>query len=46
MNRAAASALDDADLVVFVVEALRWSKEDGFVLERLKQSGPACYRGA
>jgi GTP-binding protein Era len=39
MNRAAASALDDADLVVFVVEALRWSKEDGFVLERLKQSG-------
>jgi GTP-binding protein Era len=39
MNRAAASALEDADLVVFVVEALRWSKEDGFVLERLKQSG-------
>jgi GTP-binding protein Era len=39
MNRAAASALDEADLVVFVVEALRWSKEDGFVLERLKQSG-------
>lgn len=39
MNRAAASALSDADLVVFVVEALRWSKEDGFVLERLKQSG-------
>jgi GTP-binding protein Era len=39
MNRAAASALDDSDLVVFVVEALRWSKEDGFVLERLKQSG-------
>src|SRR5690242_9000369 len=39
MNRAAASALDDSDLVVFVVEALRWSQEDGFVLERLKHSG-------
>ena len=39
MNRAAASALADSDLVVFVVEALRWSKEDGFVLERLQQSG-------
>jgi GTPase len=39
MNRTAASALDDSDLVVFVLEALRWSKEDGFVLERLKQSG-------
>jgi GTP-binding protein Era len=39
MNRAAASALDDSDLCVFVVEALRWSKEDGFVLERIKQSG-------
>lgn len=39
MNRAAASALDDADLVVFVVEALRWSQADEFVLDRLKQSG-------
>lgn len=39
MNRAAASALDDSDLCVFVVEALRWTKADGFVLERIKQSG-------
>jgi GTP-binding protein Era len=39
MNRAATSALDDADLVVFVVEALRWSEADVFVLERLMQSG-------
>jgi GTP-binding protein Era len=38
MNRAAASALDDADLCVFVVEALRWSKEDGFVLDRIIRS--------
>ncbi|MEJ0040601.1 MAG: GTPase Era [Gammaproteobacteria bacterium] len=39
MNRTAASALDDSDLVVFMVEAMRWAKEDDFVLERLKQSG-------
>ena len=39
MNRTAASALDDADLVVFVVEALRWSQEDAFVLERIVKSG-------
>ncbi len=39
MNRAAASALDDSDLVVFMVEALRWSTADDFVLARLKQSG-------
>jgi GTP-binding protein Era len=39
MNRTAATALDDADLVVFVVEALRWSQEDRFVLERIVRSG-------
>ena len=39
MNRAAASALVDADLCVFVVEALRWSTEDSFVLERIVKSG-------
>jgi len=38
MNRTASSALDDADLVVFVVEALRWTQEDGFVLERIVKS--------
>jgi GTPase len=38
MNRAAASALDDADLPVLVVEALRWSREDAFVLERIARS--------
>ena len=39
MNRAAASALDDSDLVVFMVEAMRWSHADSFVLDRLKKSG-------
>ncbi|HVY81719.1 MAG TPA: GTPase Era [Steroidobacteraceae bacterium] len=38
MNRAAASALEDADLVVLVVEALRWTPEDGLVLERIVKS--------
>jgi len=38
MNRAAASALDDADLCVLVVEALRWTREDSFVLERIAKS--------
>jgi GTP-binding protein Era len=39
MNRTAASALADADLCVLVVEALRWSDEDEFVLERIRKSG-------
>lgn len=39
MNRAAAGALSDADVCVFVVEALRWSREDDFVLERVAKSG-------
>lgn len=39
MNRTAAAALADADLVVFVVEALRWTDEDEAVLERIRRSG-------
>lgn len=36
MNRTAASALADADLVLFVTEAGRWTDEDGDVLRRIK----------
>lgn len=36
MNRAAANALLDADLVLFVVEANRWTEEDADVLARIK----------
>jgi GTP-binding protein Era len=39
MNRTATAALDDADLCVLVVEALRWTSEDGFVLARVRKSG-------
>jgi len=36
MNRTAASALADADLVLFMSEAGRWTEEDGDVLQRIQ----------
>ncbi len=42
MNRTAAAALADADLVVFVVEALRFGDEDEAVLRRIKDCGRGC----
>lgn len=36
MNRAALAALDEADLVLFVVDAERWTPEDQAVVERLR----------
>ena len=39
MNRSAASSLADADLVAFVVEALRFTDEDARVLERIRNAG-------
>ncbi len=36
MNRAAASALADADLVLFVSDATKWTDEDDDVLKRLE----------
>jgi GTP-binding protein Era len=39
MNRTATSALMDADLVLFVIEANRWTEEDDDVLKRVKNSG-------
>jgi GTP-binding protein Era len=39
MNRTAATALDDADVCVLVVEALRWGAEDQYVLDRIARSG-------
>jgi GTP-binding protein Era len=38
MNRTAAAALDEADLVVLVVEALVWNSEDELVLKRIARA--------
>jgi GTPase len=37
MNRTAVSSLEDADLVVFVVEAGRWLADDDWVLQQLSR---------
>lgn len=39
MNRTAAAAISDADLVLLVVEALKWTEEDELALSRCAQSG-------
>jgi GTP-binding protein Era len=36
MNRAASGSIHDVDVVVFVVDGLRWTDEDDLVLEKLK----------
>ncbi len=38
MNRAAASSIDDVDVILFVVDGMNWNEEDEKVLERLKTS--------
>jgi len=39
MNRAAVMSLNDADMNLFVVEALRWADEDERILQQLVQRG-------
>jgi GTP-binding protein Era len=39
MNRTAATSLNDADLVVLVIDATKWTKEDDLALERVVASG-------
>lgn len=39
MNRAATSALKDVDVVLFVVDGLKWTRDDELVLEKVKGSG-------
>ena len=36
MNRAASSSMADVDVVVFLVDRLRWTEEDEMVLEKIK----------
>lgn len=42
MNRAASSALGDVELVLFVVEALKWTEDDAMVLTKIKRSSKPC----
>ncbi len=42
MNRTAAAALADADIVVLVAEALKWTAEDEAVLKRIARAGRAA----
>jgi GTPase len=39
MNRSAAVSLEDADVVVFLIEALTFAPEDEYVLERIRRAG-------
>lgn len=36
MNRAAAASIDDVDVVLFVIEGLKWTDEDDKILKRIK----------
>jgi GTP-binding protein Era len=39
MNRTAAAALGDADVVLLVLEGLKWTEEDDLALSRVRESG-------
>ena len=38
MNRAAAASVEDVDVVVFVIEGMKWTEEDERVLQKLKET--------
>lgn len=38
MNRAAAASAEDVDVVVFVIEGMKWTEEDERVLQKLKET--------
>ncbi|SEI37741.1 GTP-binding protein Era [Allopseudospirillum japonicum] len=38
MNKAASSALDDVDLVLFLIDRTRWTEEDELVLQQIKRT--------
>lgn len=41
MNRAAAASIEDVDVILFVIEGTRWTREDQRVLERLSKDARA-----
>jgi len=42
MNRAASTALADVDVIIFVVDRLKWNDEDEMVLKRVLASKKSC----
>jgi GTP-binding protein Era len=46
MNRTASAAVEEADVVVLVVEAGKWTAEDDLALERIVRSGRAAIAAA
>ena len=42
MNRAASSALGDVELVLFVVEAMKWYEDDEMVLNKIQRAKKPC----
>ncbi len=43
MNKTASNVLQDVDVVLFVVEALRWTEEDEYVLEIIARQAASCF---
>lgn len=43
MNQTAKSVLRDVDAVAFVVEGTRWTEEDAYVLQLIKNAGVPCF---
>lgn len=41
MNRAAAASIEDVDVILFVIEGLKWTDEDAKVLKRIQQDARA-----
>lgn len=39
MNRAASSTISDVDVIIFLVDGLKWKADDDFVFQQVQQSG-------
>jgi len=42
MNRAASSSIAEVELVMFLVEGTKWTKDDELVLQKIKNANVAC----
>lgn len=43
MNRTASGSIADVDVIIFVVDAMRWTDEDEYVLEKLDQTSAPVF---